>query len=225
MSLYQGLLGAQVELAGISSPVQKLHRIATISKLFASELVSTVALAPFAVRALRLHKSLPAADSYSPADQQPVYVVRDARYAEAPRALVDLYLPTEAAAAAAAAANPEQQQQVAGHAGNGSSCGRGVPVVVFVHGGTMRPWPTTWPGWGWWPAWCSTRCTPRVWCRSWWMKCQQRLTGQWSMWGTTAEIHSRSAIARSGGLFCCMCLICGNAACSGITSGWTQPAV
>jgi hypothetical protein len=123
-----------VELAGISNPVHKLRRIASISKLFASELVSTVALAPFAVRALRLHKSLPHLDSYSPQDQQPVYVVRDVRYAEAPRALVDLYLPTEAAAAATAG-NFEQQQQLAGHAGIGSSSGRGVPVVVFVHGG------------------------------------------------------------------------------------------
>jgi hypothetical protein len=132
----------QVELAGISSPVHKLRRIASISKLFASELGSTVALAPFAVRALRLHKSLPHLDSYSSDDEQPVYVVKDVRYAEAPRALIDLYLPTEAAAAAAAAASrPEQQQQqqLAGQAGSGSSSGRGVPVVVFVHGGESRP--------------------------------------------------------------------------------------
>jgi hypothetical protein len=125
--------------------VQKLRRIASISKLFASELVSTVALAPFAVRALRLHKSLPHLESYSQQDEQPVYVVKDLRYAEAPRALVDLYLPTEAAAAAGAgatgavAANNEQQQQQqhGGHVGNGnsSSSGHGVPVVVFVHGG------------------------------------------------------------------------------------------
>jgi hypothetical protein len=114
--------------------VHKLRRIASISELFVSELVSTVALAPFAVRALRLHKSLPHVGSYSSEDEQPVYVVKDVRYAEAPRALIDLYLPTEAAAAAS---RPEQsqQQQLAGQAGNGSSSGRGVPVVVFVHGG------------------------------------------------------------------------------------------
>lgn len=46
MSLFQGVLGAQVELSRLSSPGAKLQRLAGITRLFAEELAGTVRLAP-----------------------------------------------------------------------------------------------------------------------------------------------------------------------------------
>lgn len=46
MSLFQGVLGAQVELARLRSPGDKLSRLAGISRLFIEEIVGTVKLAP-----------------------------------------------------------------------------------------------------------------------------------------------------------------------------------
>jgi acetyl esterase/lipase len=104
MSLYQGLLGAQVELAALP-PQARLRRAAAIARLFASELAGTVALAPYAARALSLYRKLPA-----PADARDnVTLDRAVRYGPAPRAVVDVYSP---------ATTPSS-----------------TPCVVFVHGG------------------------------------------------------------------------------------------
>jgi hypothetical protein len=46
MSLFQGVVGAQIELARISHPRDKLLRLAGIGRLFAEELAGTLALAP-----------------------------------------------------------------------------------------------------------------------------------------------------------------------------------
>lgn len=129
----------QVELAAIKDPVQKLRRLGAISKIFAAEILGTVALAPFAVKASSLYRSLPSIDSYDPADTQPVYIAKDVRHSEATtRNTVDLYLPAEAAAAT------QEKQQVL-HSK--------VPVVVFVHGGKRVHAPA--PAFQFWRMQCS----------------------------------------------------------------------
>jgi acetyl esterase/lipase len=107
MSLYQGLLGAQVELAALP-PTARLQRAAAIAKLFASELAGTVALAPYALRAATLHRTLPSPDPN--ADASHVTLERGVRYGSAPRAVADVYVPP-------------------------SSSSSSSPCVVFVHGG------------------------------------------------------------------------------------------
>lgn len=46
MSLFQGVLGAQLELSRISRPQDRLLRLAGISRLFVEEIVGTIRLAP-----------------------------------------------------------------------------------------------------------------------------------------------------------------------------------
>jgi hypothetical protein len=46
MSLFQGVVGAQLELARIARPADKLRRLAGISRLFLEEIAGTVRLAP-----------------------------------------------------------------------------------------------------------------------------------------------------------------------------------
>jgi acetyl esterase/lipase len=112
MSLYQGLLGAKVELAALP-PSQRLKRAAAIARLFASELVGTVALAPYASRCLSLYRSLPT--PATPTAMTPTVTLdRGVRYGSAPRAVADVYLPPALSFTPAAAP---------------ARC------VVFVHGG------------------------------------------------------------------------------------------
>lgn len=46
MSLFQGVVGAQIELARLARPQDKLLRLARIGQLFAEELAGTIRLAP-----------------------------------------------------------------------------------------------------------------------------------------------------------------------------------
>jgi hypothetical protein len=46
MSLFQGVVGAQTELARIAAPQDKLRRLSGISRLFLEEIVGTIRLAP-----------------------------------------------------------------------------------------------------------------------------------------------------------------------------------
>jgi acetyl esterase/lipase len=119
MSLYQGLLGAQVELAALP-PTARLQRAAGIARLFVSELAGTVALAPYALRAATLHRSLPAANPAADGagDARGVTLARGVRYGTAPRAVADVYVPPAAVRRDAAKQASSRQ-----------------PCVVFVHGG------------------------------------------------------------------------------------------
>jgi acetyl esterase/lipase len=112
MSLSQALKLANVELAGLSGKA-KLQRFGQIVRLFASEVVGTVQLAPFALKASQLYSKLPAPTNASSSSSE-VCLVKSIYYGSKPRNTVDLYLPPAA-----------QQQHTAA----------GLPVVLFVHGG------------------------------------------------------------------------------------------
>lgn len=112
MSLSQALKLAQAELAGLSGRA-KVQRMSQIARLFAAEVAGTVALAPFALKASQLHRSLrppPPPDGACCEDPHSVHVVKNIHYGSRPRNTLDLYVP--------AAASRQR-----------------VPVVLFVHGG------------------------------------------------------------------------------------------
>ena len=153
MSLWQGVLGAQVELSRLSRPADRLGRLAGIARLFAEEIAGTVALAPYGARAALLHRRLPA---WRPADDgasgsaaaaeehalrlEPA-IDRAVRYLPQPgppRCVVDVYVPPPGAAAAAAAAASGRSTSTSTSSSDGGSNGSGgggLPVVLFCHGG------------------------------------------------------------------------------------------
>lgn len=108
MSLGQALSLANKELAGLSGR-QKVKRLGEIVRLFASEVIGTVALAPYAVKAKLLHN----AASPISAENGDIRLVKGIHYGSRPRNTLDLYLPAEAA----------------------TQHGQHLPVVLFVHGG------------------------------------------------------------------------------------------
>lgn len=130
MSLWQAIQGAQVELAAIPSPLQKIKRLGQISRLFVSEIIGTIALAPYARRALSIYKSTPAPEAFCSNNVHQVYVAKEVRYGDAPRNTMDIWLPSEAAAV-----TQQGSSDVSSSSIQASRQGQHLPVVVFVHGG------------------------------------------------------------------------------------------
>eukprot|EP00877_Chromochloris_zofingiensis_P002628 jgi/Chrzof1/12366/Cz06g31300.t1 len=130
MSLWQGVIGAQADLAAIPTTFGKIRRAAEITKLFASEIAGTIALAPYAYRSIRLYKSLPLLPSptsqhSTTASQQQrrhdVYLAKQIPYSHRPRTCCDVYVPAAALSACPSASQCQAKPTA--------------PVVVFCHGG------------------------------------------------------------------------------------------
>lgn len=131
-------LPAQVELAGLASPWQRVTRAAEMSRVFAGVLVDTLLMAPYGLRALRLHRGLPEHGAASSDGRQlrqqrgGVSIVRDVRYGPGERCTLDVYLPA-ADVAAADAAGAETAANGGGAGAGGAAAGS--PVCFFCHGG------------------------------------------------------------------------------------------
>eukprot|EP00879_Flechtneria_rotunda_P016403 GHRR01017162.1.p1 GENE.GHRR01017162.1~~GHRR01017162.1.p1 ORF type:complete len:456 (+),score=198.25 GHRR01017162.1:3022-4389(+) len=119
MSLWQAVKGAQVELAATPGPVQKARRLGSIAKLFAAEVLGSIALAPYAARAIILYRSLPAPGSFDAEQQHAVYLAKGLQYGAGACNKMDIYMPVEAVM---------RQHQ-------GNQTADKLPVVMFVHGG------------------------------------------------------------------------------------------
>ncbi len=79
----------------------------------------------------RLHRTLPNPEDGGPHD---ICLIRGERYGPAPRQAADIYLPAESAMHMRRRGRAAQSAIDCGGFGH---CDRGVPVVVFVHGGAV----------------------------------------------------------------------------------------
>lgn len=72
-------LCTQAELARIPSTLQRMQRLALYARILAAEALGTVLVAPFALRAISLHRSLPDARRAGGRSTGSVSVLRDVR--------------------------------------------------------------------------------------------------------------------------------------------------
>ncbi|KAK9837401.1 hypothetical protein WJX84_005874 [Apatococcus fuscideae] len=112
MSVWEALKGAQVELAAIPTAAARLSRFKQLTRLLAGELIGILQVIPFGVRAFWTYHRLPRASDKLQANRNCVAVCKGLRYGSAVRALVDVYIPSQACAV-----------------------GRLLPVALFCHGG------------------------------------------------------------------------------------------
>jgi prenylcysteine alpha-carboxyl methylesterase len=130
MSIPEAIKGAQAELSLLQNPVQRLKRVVVYARIIAAEVVGTLAVLPYAWRAWALHRSLPDAtasldadlDSTSRRRGDTVSMLRDVRYGNAKRELLDVYLPPSLT-------KPLPKER------STSSDPPALPAVMFVHGG------------------------------------------------------------------------------------------
>ena len=111
------------DIASVPTREGKLRRAGEIGKILVDELAGVLKVIPYGIRAMRQHKRLPDAVKGASLDTG-VSIARDVRFADAPRAVMDIYLPpgvslTDEIAADAA---PDAAKD-------------GCPVALFVHGG------------------------------------------------------------------------------------------
>lgn len=122
------------------------------ARIFGAELLGTVSVIPYAVRALTLHRSLPDARTRGASDRS-VSLLRGVRYGAAERNVMDVYLPPSTqlplgGGALGRDAASSSSSSSSGAGTNGSTSGGGAvptaspeaspaqpPVVLFVHGG------------------------------------------------------------------------------------------
>ena len=153
MSFVEGIKAIPVDLARVRTREGKMRRAAEIGKILVDEIRGVVSVIPYGVRAMRQHRRLPDAVSRGRADAPAgVSIVRDVRYADAPRAVMDVYLPAgvalEDAVPSAAASPPRRAERnrpsnaaAAAAAASPSNsnpdetASDGLPVALFVHGG------------------------------------------------------------------------------------------
>ncbi|EEH53145.1 uncharacterized protein MICPUCDRAFT_52052 [Micromonas pusilla CCMP1545] len=136
MSFLEGIKAIPGDIGSVPTGRGKLKRAAEIGKVLVDEALGVVRAIPYGVRALRLHRSLP--DAVAGArDARGVRIVRDVRYASAPRAVMDVYLPDGASLAngAGAIADAVGGRGGGGGGGGGDSDSSAFPVALFVHGG------------------------------------------------------------------------------------------
>ena len=154
MSFVEGIKAIPVDLARVRTREGKMRRAAEIGKILVDEIRGVVSVIPYGIRAMRQHRRLPDAVSRGRADAPVgVSIVRDVRYADAPRAVMDVYLPAGVAledAVPSAAASPAPRRAERNRPSNAAAAAAaaspsnsnpdetasdGLPVALFVHGG------------------------------------------------------------------------------------------
>ena len=159
MSIPEAIKGAKAELASLRSPIDKIKRLGTYAKIIGAELLGTLTILPYGIRAHTLHRSLPDV-RWEAGHQGVVSTARSVRYGPRERNIMDIYLPAEAEVTGnnpetsssnqteSLQGNKDSSDQLAndsfrhpssttvGTAGNlHSGVNNGLPVVVFCHGG------------------------------------------------------------------------------------------
>jgi len=117
MSLVEALKGASEELQGLR-PVQRIRKILQLGRIIVSELTGTLLSVPYGARALKTYYSLPTLEG-ARGKSNAVTLVKDVRYSEAERCVMDIYLPAQARLDTEIQGDTEVD----------------VPVALFCHGG------------------------------------------------------------------------------------------
>lgn len=148
MSIPEALKGAQAELATLRSPIEKIKRLGTYARIIGAELLGTLTVIPYGIRAHTLHRSLPDV-RWGAGHQGIVSIARSVRYGTQERNIMDIYLPAEAEVVAPSSSEPSTSPNLQDtlttsgqnahqtHDGNvfTQSTENGLPVVLFCHGG------------------------------------------------------------------------------------------
>ncbi|KAL4853677.1 SPX domain-containing protein 5 [Chlorella vulgaris] len=131
MSIPQAIEGAKAELSKVQG-LAKVQRLAVYARIFAAEILGTVAAAPFGLRAFSLHRSLPDGRRQRPSST--VSILRDLWQSAAQ---CDGYLPpaTNSGAGGAQAGAGAGAQGSTAIGSSEEHCKEGAPVVLFCHGG------------------------------------------------------------------------------------------
>ena len=95
MSFVEGIKAIPADIAAVPTREGKLRRAAEIGKILVDEVTGVLKAIPYGIRALRQHKKLPDALARSDdgAHIREVSIARNVRYADSPRAVMDVYLP------------------------------------------------------------------------------------------------------------------------------------
>ena len=95
MSFVEGIKAIPADIAAVPTREGKLRRAAEIGKILVDEVTGVLKPIPYGIRALRQHKKLPNALARSDdgAHVREVSISRNVRYADSPRAVMDVYLP------------------------------------------------------------------------------------------------------------------------------------
>lgn len=140
-SVVEAIKGAQIELTSIQGSRAKAVRLLRLTRIFAAELLGSLAILPYGVTAFRVHRMLqPRQKSRSHAS---VTICRDVSYGSKPRTVMDIYIPGQAPLASAKASQQLTQStaSVDSTAKNDSDALRTkpgtehFPVALFCHGG------------------------------------------------------------------------------------------
>ena len=127
------------DLAAVPTREGKMRRAGQLAKIVLDEFAGVLKMVPYGIRAMRAHRSLP--DARAPAGRDGVSIARDVRYADAPRAVMDIYLPRGVSIDDAARAVSETVSESTTAAQQGSPVSSSapdddkLPVALFVHGG------------------------------------------------------------------------------------------
>ena len=116
----------------------KMRRAGQLAKIVFDEFTGVLKMVPYGIRAMRTHKSLPDAANRA-AKKDGVSIARDVRYADAPRAVMDIYLPRGVSiddAARAVSETVSESSMPLGQESNDELTSLDkLPVALFVHGG------------------------------------------------------------------------------------------
>ena len=111
-----------------------MRRAGQLAKIVLDEFTGVLKMVPYGIRAMRTHRSLP--DARAPAGRDGVSIARDVRYADAPRAVMDIYLPGGVSIDDAARAVSETVSETVSESTTATpSIDDKLPVALFVHGG------------------------------------------------------------------------------------------
>ena len=154
MSFVEGIKAIPADIAAVPTREGKLRRAAEIGKILVDEVTGVLKAIPYGIRALRQHKKLPDALARSDdgAHVREVSIARNVRYADSPRAVMDVYLPRGVSLADEFALDADGRvvDAVATEASVETSGGEkrnkndsfeslatkpGHPVALFIHGG------------------------------------------------------------------------------------------
>ena len=95
MSFVEGIKAIPADIAAVPTREGKLKRAAEIGQILVDEVTGVLKAIPYGIRALRQHKKLP--DALARSDDgthvREVSIARNVRYADSPRAVMDVYLP------------------------------------------------------------------------------------------------------------------------------------
>jgi acetyl esterase/lipase len=157
MSFVEGIKAIPADIAAVPTREGKLRRAAEIGKILVDEVTGVLKAIPYGIRALRQHKKLPdaLARSNDETHVNEVSIARNVRYADSPRAVMDVYLPRGVSLADEFALDAEGRvvdatlaapSSSSSAAANGEDDPLGTratnagqtpthPVALFIHGG------------------------------------------------------------------------------------------